>query len=70
MRVRKHRELFSEVHPCDEHRFRVVIVTMLAREVDPRIVVFLDVLLESKPPFNILSICGALGDQRSALSSV
>lgn len=43
---------------------------MLTREVDPRIVMFLDVLLEGKPPFDIFSVGCVFCDQRCTSLSV
>ena len=37
-------------------------MAMLTREVDPRIVMFLDVLLEDKSPFDILSVGFVFGN--------
>jgi len=43
---------------------------MLTREVDPRIVMSLDVLLKDKSPFDILSVGFVFGDQYRTLLSV
>ena len=70
MRVRDHREIPREVDSSDKDRSRVPVVTVLAREVNPRIVVSFGVFLESKPLFNIFPVGGVLGDQRHALLSI
>ena len=45
-------------------------MTVFTREVDPRIVMFLDVLLEDKSSFNILPVCFVFGNQYCTLLSV
>ena len=45
-------------------------MTLLTREIDPRFVMSLDVPLEDKPPFDILSVGFVFGNQYRTLLSV
>ena len=67
MRVSDHCKISSEVDSCNKNRLGVAVMTMPTREVDPGVVMFFDISLEGKSPFDIFSVGFVFSDQRRAL---